>query len=149
MSWSSRIPDLLAAIPDIVDAAGIAAQAVQADAVREKLRGGYTSGDYVTGANLESVITLEPVTEGGMRVFRTTTRLTDPPYPWFWEVGFFSGHIRLDGAPEASSVRTRSPGHFIRVEKWRPAAEESAAAAEAAFDETASAAFAAHLGGLA
>jgi hypothetical protein len=129
--WSSRISQALAALDTAVDAGLIAGAAVLQDAVKEKLRGGYTSGQFVTGANVNSVIVVGPTTSSGAREARVTTRLTNPPYPWWWEVGHLN--LWVSDAPmgpqvgvKASSVGTKRQGTFVRVEKWRPAAEESA-----------------------
>jgi hypothetical protein len=149
VTWSSRIPDLVAELPNMVVAGLDAGTAVIADAVRDELRGGYTSGEYVTGANVNSVIRPAAFRDtDGALVQRVTTRLTDPPYPWYWEMGFFSSTITgLPDAPLASSVGGRVQGRFIRVEKWRPAAEKSADAASTAFAVEVSARLDALLGG--
>jgi hypothetical protein len=116
VGWDSRILDLAALINGAAVAGLDDGTAVGADALREALAGGYTSGEYVTGANVNSVIRPDAELVGGVWVRRITTRLTDPPYPWYWEVGWHS-----------------STGRFFRVEKWRPTIERVADAMALAF----------------
>lgn len=141
--WSSRIPDLLDAFPGAVDTGLVAGGAVLTDAVKDELRGGYTTGDFVTGNNINSVYATDPATEAGVRVVRVTTRQTDPPYPWWWETGHFNLWLsEASGGALASQVGTQRQGRFVRVEKWRPASEKSADAVAQAFVATVHAALA-------
>ena len=110
-----------------IEAGLVRGGAVIADAVRDNLRGGYTTGDFVTGANVNSVYVTPVTSNGGARTIVVTTRLTDPNYPAFWE----GGHTNIfagggSPGPRASSIASRREGVYLRVPKWAPALEEKA-----------------------
>lgn len=136
MTWTSRLPELIDALTGAVDVGLIAGGAVLTDAVQDEHRGGYTSGDYVTGNVLNSIYATEPATEDGVRSVRVTTRQTDPPYPSFWTLGhlnYFAGEA--SGGALASGVGTGRVGRYLRVDHWTPATTKSADAVAAAFAE--------------
>ena len=87
------------------------------NAVKRGLRGGFTSGDFVTGRMLNSVQLREPeVHENGGSIIVGTDQ-TDPPYPLYWELG----HQNL------------VTGKYERVEIWGPAFRDNKEAAIAAY----------------
>jgi hypothetical protein len=108
-----------------VDTGLVRAGAVLVAAVQDKLAGGYTTGDFTTGRNMNSVYATPPASDRGGRVVVVTTRQTDPSYPFFWE----EGHVNLFAGPKsggalASVVGSRREGRYLRVPKWQPALEE-------------------------
>ena len=104
-TWSSPIGGLAAFARKHQEAqkAGLRAAAyVVYNAVKRGLRGGYTSGDFVTG-NVINSVTISPVFETlGTFAIRIGTNV---PYALYWEVGFHSAWSRK----------------YERVEIWRPA----------------------------
>lgn len=84
----------------------IAAAYVASNAVKMRLRGGYTSGAFVTGRVLDSVTRSEPVkTAEGWRIVVGTNVM----YALYWELGHFNLFLK----------------RFVRVEHWRLAMIES------------------------
>ena len=84
----------------------IAAAYIAANEVKRKLRGGYTSGQFVTGTVLNSVTRSEPVrTANGWKIVVGTNVM----YALYWELGHFNLFMR----------------RFVRVEHWRLAMIES------------------------
>lgn len=115
----SRIPKILSNFREAQQKGLQAGAYVIANAVKRKLRGGYTSslgnhGDFVTGNSLNHVTIGEPQGSGDGAFILVGTDLL---YDLYWEVGHYNLFTR----------------HFERDEKWRPAAEESRADAYAAF----------------
>jgi hypothetical protein len=97
--------------------AGLRASArVLQRAVKRKLRGGYTSGDFTTGRVLNSV-RIGPVEDDGrgglaVAVYSDLTQdgeAGDPNYPLYWEFGHFN-------------IFTR---RFEHEPRWGPAFHES------------------------
>lgn len=137
MTYRSNADAVIRALLDGIDRGLVRAGAVVVDAVKENIRGGYTTGAFVTGANLNSVYATAPATQNGVRGVVVTTRLTDPNYPAFWE----EGHVNIFAGPKsggalASLVGSKREGRYLKVPKWAPALESSSAEAEATFAET-------------
>jgi hypothetical protein len=65
------------------------------------LRGGYTSGDFVTGAVLNSIQATDPYTEAGTRHIKV---YTDVPYALYWEMGHINAFTKK----------------YEREERWYP-----------------------------
>lgn len=59
MSYESRVPEVKALMDRAAQAGLIAAAQVYINAVKRELRGGYTTGDYVTGNVINSVTRTE------------------------------------------------------------------------------------------
>ena len=95
----------------------IAAAQVVINAVKERLRGGYTTGAFVIGNVLGSVTRTDPVDENGVRVIRVGTNVAYAPH---WEFG----HDNL------------FTGKFERVEIWVKELFGTAAAQAVAFSRT-------------
>ena len=71
------------------------------------LRGGYTSGDFVTGETLNSIFVTEPQRDGdGMSVLVAT----DLMRAVYWEYGHYNIFLR----------------RFVREERWRPTLDRKA-----------------------
>jgi len=83
------------------DAGLIAAAEVVKTEVKRGLRGGYTSGAFVTGNVWNSVTRTDPTDENGVRVIRVGTNVM---YALYWELGH-------------QNLFTRK---FERVEVWMP-----------------------------
>jgi hypothetical protein len=105
-AFRSNLPALIRAMDDAAPKGLHAAAYVVQNKVKENLRGGYTSGDFVTGHSMNSV-TIGQVyrAETGWTIKVGTPLL----YPLFWELGH-------------NNIFTRK---FERVEKWRPALVDS------------------------
>lgn len=86
-------------------------------AVQDGLRGGYTSGAFVTGTNTSSVVMTEPQRLRGVWAVLIGTSIDDPPYPVYWELG----HLSIFS------------GRWERKEVWGPALRNNADKAQAAF----------------
>lgn len=112
-TWKSNINGGL--IDRATQAGLIAAAYVATNEVKRRLRGGYTSGMFVTGALINSVTRGEPVRERdgqwGIRVG------TDRPYALWWEIGHVNLFLK----------------RFVRVEHWRLAMIDSRNEQAAAF----------------
>lgn len=104
-AWKSNLPELERRLADAQRGGLIGAAQVGLNAIRRALRGGYTSGEYVTGTSANSFTRTEPAQENGVWSVRIGTPLL---YPLFWELGW---HDRAGG--------------FHRVEKIRPAIEDA------------------------
>jgi hypothetical protein len=104
--WISHLDEFRRRHERAVDAGLVAAAYVLTNAVKQQLRGGYTSGDFVTGRSVNAVTRSEPTIINGVRVIRVGTNLL---YNLYWELGFTSAW----------------DGKYHRVEKWRPAFVES------------------------
>lgn len=101
MPWVSRAPEMQRAL-DLAIKDGLTAGAYHyANEVKKEARGGYTSGDFVTGATVAGVTVLpaERVADGWEA--KVGTNLL---YNLFWEIG----HNNL------------FTGKYERVEIWRP-----------------------------
>ncbi len=92
----------------------LAAAYVLKNAVKRALRGGYTSGDFVTGLSVNSVAHSEPERDTAGWAIRVGTNLK---YNLYWEIGHRSAFLRK----------------FVRVEKWRPAFFDSREPMRAAY----------------
>lgn len=102
MPYASNFAAVRERMEQARDAGLIAAAHVVINEVKRGLRGGYTSGAFVTGHVWNSVTRTDPLDENGVRVIRVGT---DVMYALFWEVGH-------------RNVFTRK---FERVEIWVPA----------------------------
>ena len=113
-TWRSdrhRIGALLLKATD----AGLEAAARQVQGrVRVALRGGYTSGAFVTGAGMNAVTVGAPEWRGRARAVAVGTNMAHSVY---WELGHFNTFTR----------------RYERQERWRPALNDSAPDAQAAF----------------
>ena len=113
--YQSNLPAVLAKMNAARDAALIAAAEVVRTEVKLRLRGGYTSGQFVTGNVWNSVKLSAPTDdpEGrGVRVY------TDVTYALYWEVGHLNTFTRK----------------YERKEVWHPALLETAPQQMAAFN---------------
>lgn len=117
-SYKSNMPKVQATLYSASDAGLIAAAQVIVNEVKKRLRGGYTSGDFVTGNNINKVTRSDPFTDtDGMRAINIGSSQSDPAYPLFWELGHFNIFLR----------------RFVRVEVWRPALVNMSAQAAQAY----------------
>jgi hypothetical protein len=115
--FTSRLDEIRAALVKGEEAGLIAGATVLINAVKRGLRGGFTSGQFTTGALLNSVTRSEPMLEDKVRVIRVGTNLNNPPYPLFWELGHHN-------------IFTR---RYERKEVWRPALMDNVDSVSAAF----------------
>lgn len=95
----------------------VAAAYVLVNSVKRALKGGYTSGAFVTGNVINSVTRSAPM-RGGMGWSISVG--TDLDYALFWEIGHHNLFTR----------------RFERVEKWRPAFMDSREDLRAAYART-------------
>lgn len=105
-AWTSNLPEVERRLDQAERDMLIGAAQVGLNAIRRALRGGYTSGEHVTGAAANSFTRTEPERDAGgvMGVVIGTPLL----HPLLWELGWHS-----------------KAGTFWRVEKIRPAIEEA------------------------
>jgi hypothetical protein len=102
MGWTSNIPAVVRRL-DAADRAGLVAmQGIVQNEVKKGLRGGYTSGNFVTGQSVNSVTRSEPERTATGHTGKVGTNLL---YNLFWELGH-------------RNIFTR---RFERVEVWVPA----------------------------
>jgi len=101
MPWTSRIPQMQAALDRAIQDGLNAGAQHYANEEKRELAGGYTSGDFVTGNVLNSVTVVPAQRVGAAWEARVGTNVM---YALFWEIG----HLNLF---------TR---RFERVETWRP-----------------------------
>lgn len=78
--------NVLAALTTGLDAGLVAAADVYADALREELLQGFTSGDFVTGDSSASVYATDPRPGDGENE-REIAVSTETDYPWYWQLG--------------------------------------------------------------
>lgn len=100
--FEDRSAEAKARLVEATRAGLLAAAYVVYNEVKSRLRGGYTSGAFVTGNVLNSVTIAPPILEGNAMVVRIGTNVD---YALFWEVGHFNLFTR----------------RFERVEIWVPA----------------------------
>ena len=113
--YKSNLPNVLAQMARARDAGLVAAGEVVRTEVKKGLRGGYTSGAFVTGNVWNSVRRTDPMdTEQG----RGVAVFSEVNYALFWEVG----HQNL------------FTGKYERVEVWHPALLNTAPEQLAAFN---------------
>lgn len=72
--------------------------------MKAALEHGYTTGAFVTGANVNAVARGEPEVSGDGASIAVGSTLTDPDYPTMWELGH----------------QNTFTGRYERVEKWVP-----------------------------
>lgn len=101
MTWTSRIPAVQAAMDQALMDGLTAAAQHYANEVKQDLRGGYTSGAFVSGNVINSVAVDPGQRRGDVLEARVGT---DVMYALFWEVGH-------------QNLFTR---RYERVEIWRP-----------------------------
>jgi hypothetical protein len=114
MTWTSHLSKFKARDRAAREKALIAAAQVAINAVKTGLRGGYTSGDFVTGRAMNSVTREAPRMINGEMEIRIGTALD---YPLFWELGHHNLFTRK----------------YERKEVWVPAVIETSEAQAAAF----------------
>lgn len=115
MGWSSKIPALVQRLEQ-ADRQGLtAAQQVVLNQVKRDLRGGYTTGDFVTGASVSAATKSEPERTDTGHVGRVGTNLL---YNLFWEIGFTPA--RGVFSPGMNRI-TQGPIQHQRKEIWVPA----------------------------
>lgn len=105
-AWRSNLPALTRAMDEAAQKGLQAAAYPVSNAVKRNLRGGYTSGDFVTGQSVNHVTIGQVFRDGTGWAIQVGTDLL---YNLFWELGH-------------NSIFTR---RFERVEKWRPALLDS------------------------
>lgn len=113
-TWTSNAPAFKRDADAAERKALLAAAYVLKNAVKRALRGGYTSGDFVTGLSVNSVTNSEPERDTTGWAIRVGTNLK---YNLFWELGHRNAYLR----------------RFVRVEKWRPALMDSREPMRAAY----------------
>lgn len=101
MPYVSNLPAVLERLRRARFAGLLAAALVYENAMKEALRGGYTSGAFVTGFVMNSVTHGEPTEDAGGAFILVGTNVM---YALFWEVG----HMNL------------FTKKFERVETWMP-----------------------------
>lgn len=101
-SWTSNLPAFLKDQDEAERLGLIAAAYVLVNSVKRALRGGYTSGNFVTGNVINSVTRGQPFRDGMGWAIEAGTDLM---YALFWEIGHHNLFTRK----------------YERVEKWRPA----------------------------
>lgn len=127
MGYTSNLAAVRAQLEQARDAGLIAAAQVVVNRVKQGLRGGYTTGQHVTGHVMSSVTRTDPVDENGVRVIRVGS---DVDYALFWEVGF----VPARGVFSPGLGRTtQGPIGMQRKEVWLPALMETAPEQAAAF----------------
>jgi hypothetical protein len=117
MAYTSNYSAVAGAFEDARKQALIAAATVLINDVKRGLRGGYTSGAFVTGNVIGSVTRDEPLvtaTEGVVRVG------TNVPYALYWELGHHNAFTRK----------------YARKEVWMPALSAAAARMQDAYART-------------
>ena len=127
MSYRSKLPAVQGQMNRARDAGLVAAAQVVINAVKQGLRGGYTSGAFVTGHVMNSVTRTEPADENGVRVIRVGS---DVDYALFWEVGFVPARGVFSPGIGRS---TQGPIGLQRKEVWVPALLRTAPEQAAAF----------------
>ena len=113
-TWTSNLPQFLKDESEAERLGVIAAAYVLVNAVKRSLRGGYTSGNFVTGGVINSVTRGQPFRDGMGWTIEVGTNLM---YALFWEIGHHNLFTRK----------------YERVEKWRPAFMDSREAMRAAY----------------
>lgn len=103
MSWIKvdNTADILDRLPAATDVGLLAMATAYAEAIREALAQGYTTGAFVTGAAADSVVVTAVHDASGDRAISVGTDLL---YPLAWEVGHMNLYTR----------------HYERVEIWGP-----------------------------
>lgn len=117
INWTSNRKAFLHDAEEAEQLGLIAAAYVLVNAVKRGLRGGYTSGNFVTGGVINSVTRSEPFRDGSGWSIRVGTNLK---YALFWEIGHHNAYTRK----------------YERVERWRPAFMDTREAARAAYART-------------
>lgn len=120
MTLVSRLPEFTDALNEAVDAGLFAMGYLYANEVKRRTAGGFTSGDFVTGAALNAITVTDPYTDDdGARAIQVYSDL-EPNYPLYWELGHHN-------------IFTR---RFERVEIWRPVSVDLASQLQAVFQST-------------
>lgn len=114
MAWESKVPQIKQRHSLAQRQGLLAAANVVRNTLIRALRGGYTSGAFVTGTSINAITISDPMrSAGGWEVAVGTNLL----YPLFWELGHMNIYLR----------------RYVRVERWRPAALDSREEAAQAF----------------
>lgn len=128
MGYQSNLPTVRARMEQARDAGLIAAAEVVRTEVKEGIRGGYTTGRFVTGHALNSVKRTEPYDSAEGRAVSVYSELN---YVMFWEVGF----VPARGVFSPGLGRnTQGPIGMQRKEIWAPALISTTPAQLAAFN---------------
>lgn len=117
MAFESRLPEFEDRMRLAVDRALLAQGYLYANAVKQRLRGGCTSGAFVTGAAASSVTVGQPIDGPDGREVEVGTPLD---YPLYWELGHNNTYTR----------------RYERVEIWGPTLDEMASELAAVFEAT-------------
>lgn len=102
--WRSSLGAFLGATERAIQAGLIAAAEAAVTDQKDLLTHGYTSGDFVTGVNVNAVARGEPEQTADGWQIAYGSRQTDPPYPLYWELGHVNLFMR----------------RYVRVESWVP-----------------------------
>jgi hypothetical protein len=114
VAYTSNLAAVRTQMNRALDAGLIAAAQVPLNAIKKALAGGYTTGDYVTGASVSAATRTDPTDENGVRVIRIGTKLG---YNRDWEMGFVPARgVFSPGLGRA----TQGPIGFRRKEIWVP-----------------------------
>lgn len=85
--WRSNIPTIKAELARVEALGLIAAAQVVVNEIKIRLRGGYTSGDFVTGNSINHVTRSEPERDGGGAFIKVGTSVL---YNLYWELGHYN-----------------------------------------------------------
>lgn len=113
--WTSNLEKFIAAKDQAAQGGLTAAAYLLMNQVKRNLKGGYKSGDFVTGNSINAVTKSEPERDGDGWAISVGTNVL---YNLFWELGHHNTFTRK----------------YERVEKWRPALMDSKDAMGAAFN---------------
>lgn len=117
MPYQSNLPAVTQRMQQATAAALLAAAAVVENEVKEGLRGGFKTGDFVTGLSVASVTHSEPQRDAEGAFILVGTSLL---YNLYWELGHLSRWTR----------------RFERKEVWMPALLSTRAQQLAAYQRT-------------
>ncbi len=120
--WHDTLGPFLGATDRAIQSGLIAAAEVYTTEIKRRLLHGYTSGDFVTGNNVNHVDRDPECTPipGGFTISVGSTQ-TNPPYSMYWELGFVPA--RGVFSPGVGSV-TQGPVGVQRKEVWVPTMQE-------------------------
>jgi hypothetical protein len=127
-AWRSNLPALTRAMDDASQKGLHAGAYVLSNAVKRNLKGGYTTGDFVTGASVNHVTIGQVFYEDRGWAIKVGTDLL---YNLYWEVGFTPARGVFS---PGIGRNTQGPIMFQRVEKWRPAFVDSRMEIRAAYN---------------
>lgn len=116
-TWKSNLSAFKRDADRAAELGVIAAAYVLVNSVKRALRGGYKSGDFVTGNVINSVTRGTPFREGSGWSIRVGTNVK---YALYWEIGHFNAWTR----------------RYEREERWRPAFMDARREMVAAYSRT-------------